>query len=72
MAALWAAISCAAIIPSSSSFGLMPIRSVAANCLSIVSLSECLTHSVAITWLARMLFQSSEEDPPIAFKPTRL
>jgi hypothetical protein len=55
---LWAAIRCAAIMPSDSSFAAAPIRAatVALNCLSRVSGPECFSQSACTVWLARMLF----------------
>src|SRR5262249_15950074 len=54
---------------SSSSLGAMPISAatVALYCLSRVSGSECFSQSAWTAWLASMLFQWSDGEPPTAF-----
>src|SRR5436853_6738144 len=60
-------MSCAAIIPSSSSFGPIPTSAatVALYCLLLVSGSECASQRPLSAWLASRLFQWSETEPPI-------
>src|SRR5712671_6466600 len=68
-------MSCAAIMPSNSSLGPMPIKAatVALYYLSRLAGSECLSQSVWMAWLARMLFQWSDREPPISLRvPFRL
>ena len=67
MAALWAAMSCAAIMPSSSSFGRMPISAprAALICFSCISGVECFSQIASAVWRVMMSFQSSELEPPI-------
>src|SRR5262245_58744217 len=57
-------------MPSNSSFGPMPINAarVAWHCLSRVASSECPRHNALNVWLARMLFQLSDREPPMSFR----